>query len=146
MTFLVAFDGSPRSRAALERADRLGSGVGESVLAATVIPTDAAYAREVGWLDPGEPFDAERVATALRERVAEIAPDASFRYETTGRPPSANAIAKPIRKLAKRTGASMVFVGSGDGGRLTTTLSSISGRIGTDDAYDVVFVRSLPES
>jgi nucleotide-binding universal stress UspA family protein len=145
MTFVVAFDGSRRSRAALERAHTLGTAVGEDVLAATVIPTSRSYAREVGWIDDDAPFSVEAVGESLGEQVAEIAPEASYHYQKTTRPPSANAIAKPIRKLAKRNGASMVFVGTGSGGRLTTTLSSISGRIGTDDAYDIVFVRRHPD-
>lgn len=143
MTFVVPFDGGPRTVAALERAREFGASLGENVIAVSVIPqNNAAYARERGWLSAGEPFDMETIVTGLREQVADIAPDAGFEYERCSRSVTANRIAKPIRKFAKRTGASMVFVGSDNAGRLTTTASSVGNRIATDGNYDVVLVRS----
>ncbi len=142
MTFVVPFDGAPRTVTALERAREFGGALGEDVLVVSVVPqNNAAYARERGWLAAGEPFDMETVVTTLREQVADIAPDAAFEYETCSRSVTANRIAKPVRKIAKRNGADMVFVGSDSAGRLTTTASSVGNRIATDGSYDVVLVR-----
>jgi nucleotide-binding universal stress UspA family protein len=142
MTFVVPFDGASRTKAALQRADRIGAALGESVVAVTVVPmNDASYARTRGWLGSDESFDLETVVSTLRERVHDIAPDATFEYERARRGASGNQIAKPIRKFAKRRDASMVFIGSANAGRLVTSQSSIGGRICTDGAYDVVLVR-----
>jgi len=143
MTFVVPFDGSAAAEAALVRARDIGDAVGDAVLVIAVIPVgNAAYARERGWVGPSDPFDLDAVVATLREQVHDIAPDATFEYERCSRSVSGNAIAKPIRKFAKRNGASMVFVGSDDAGRLVTTLASVGGRIITDAAYDVVLVRT----
>jgi nucleotide-binding universal stress UspA family protein len=142
MTFVVPFDGASRTKAALQRGATIGSALGESVVAVAVIPmNDTAYARQQGWLGSDEPFDLERVVTTLRERVHDIAPDATFEYERARRGASGNQIAKPIRKFAKGRDASMVFIGSENAGRLVTSQSSIGGRICTDGDYDVVLVR-----
>jgi len=143
MTFVVPFDGAQRTVTALERAREFGEALGEDVLVVSVIPqNNAAYARDRGWLPPGEPFDMKTVVTTLRSQVADIAPEAAFEYERCSRSVTANRIAKPVRKAAKRNGADMVFVGSDDAGRLTTTASSVGNRIATDGSYDVVLVRS----
>jgi len=142
MTFVVPFDGASRTKAALQRAATIGDALDESVVAVSVIPmNDPTYARQRGWLGSDEPFDLETVVRTLRERVHEIAPDATFEYERARRGASGNQIAKPIRKFAKRRDASMVFIGSENAGRLVTSQSSIGGRIATDGNYDVVLVR-----
>lgn len=145
MTFVVPFDGSEYAEAALVRARDLGKATGESVSVITVIPrNNVEYAREKGWIGPTDAFDLEAIAETLRARVHDIAPLASFHYELCTREPSGGLIAKPVRKFARREGASMVFVGSPNAGRITTSLSSVGGRVGTDSAYDVVIVRRLP--
>lgn len=142
MTYVVPFDGASRTKAALQRAATIGSALDESIVAVTVIPmNDASYARTRGWVGSDEPFALETIVTTLRERVHEIAPDATFEYERARRGASGNQIAKPIRKFAKRRDASMVFIGSADAGRLVTSHSSIGGRICTDSNFDVVLVR-----
>jgi len=143
MTFVVPFDGSSAAGVALGRARDIGDAIGESVLVIAIIPAgNAAYARERGWVGPNDPFDLDAITARLRAQVHDIAPDATVEFERCSRSVSGNAIAKPVRKFAKRNGASMVFVGSDDAGRLVTTLASVGGRIITDAAYDVVLVRN----
>ena len=143
MTFVVPFDGQPRTVTALERAREFADALDEEVLVVSVIPRrNAAYARERGWLSAGEPFDMKTIVSALREQVRDIAPEATFEYEQCSRSVTGNRIAKPVRKVAKRVGADLVFVGSDNAGRLTTTAASVGNRIATDGSYDVVLVRS----
>jgi len=147
MTFVVPFDGSAYAEAALVRACEFAPAVDESVRAVTIIPrNNARYARERGWLGPEAPFDLDAIVDRLAEQVHETAPLAAFHYETCSREVSGNAIAKPVRKYARREGATMVFVGSNSAGRLTRRLSSVGERVGADAAYDVAIVRRLPDS
>jgi len=143
MTFVVPFDGQPRTVTALKRAREFADALDEELLVVSVIPQrNAAYARERGWLSAGEPFDMKTIVSALREQVRDIAPEAAFEYEQCSRSVTGNRIAKPVRKVAKRVGADLVFVGSDNAGRLTTTAASVGNRIATDGSYDVVLVRS----
>jgi nucleotide-binding universal stress UspA family protein len=145
MTFVVPFDGSARTKTALDRARKLARGVREPLYVVAVIPSgNAAYARKMGWLASDEPFDGRRIVATLRSQVEDTAPDATFEYETCSRDATANSISKPIRKFAKRNDASTVVVGSDGAGRTVTRASSVGGRIASDDAYDVLIVRSRP--
>lgn len=147
MTFVVPFDGSAGSDAALVRASEIGTALGEAVLAVAVVPVgNAAYARSKGWLDDGDPFDLDAVVSRLEAQVAEAAPDATFESLESARTVSGNSIAKPIRRFARERDASMVFIGSNDTGRLTTSISSVGDRISTDQSYDVVIVRQQPST
>jgi len=147
MTFVVPFDGSELAETALVRAVAFGSVLDEHVVSVSVIPSkNASYARERGWLDPGDPFEREEVVTTLHEEVAEIAPNAEFRYETVGRRATPGRIASRLREVARDEDASMVFVGSENAGRLVSTLSSVGETVATDDAYDVVIVRHTDPS
>jgi nucleotide-binding universal stress UspA family protein len=142
MTVVVPFDGASRTKAALQRATEIAPALEASVVAVTVIPVnDTTYARTRGWLNSDEPFDLESVVTTLRERVHEVAPEATFEYERARRGATGNRIAKPIRKFAKRRDASIVVIGSENAGRLVTSQRSIGGRICTDGDYDVMLVR-----
>jgi len=143
MTFVVPFDGSTHAKSALARAGEIGSALDEELRVVTVIPrNNATYARERDWLNAGESFDLETIAAAVRAQVREVAPEAAVDYEDCSRNAKGNRIAKPIRKYAKRHGASMVFIGSDNAGRLVTSLSSVGDRISTDGSYDVVIVRT----
>lgn len=143
VTFLVPFDGSELSEAALVRAARFGAVLDERVLAVSVIPKgNADYASERGWLDPGEPFDMEAVVAGLHERVVDLAPSADFRHEVVDRYAPAGTVSRRLRRVARDEGASMVFIGSANAGRLVTSLGSVGGTLASDDAYDVVIVRN----
>jgi len=143
MTFVVPFDGSPHAKSALRRASEFGASLGESVVAITIIPNgNASYARQRGWLASDQSFDIDTIVSTVRTQVHDVAPDATVEFERCSRHATGNRIAKPIRKFAKRNGASMVFIGSENAGRIVTTLSSVGGRIATDNDYDLVIVRS----
>lgn len=142
MTLLVPFDGTALSEAALVRAAEFGAAFDEPVLAVTVVPADNDdYARERGWLDPGEPFRLESVLAHLRGRVAALAPDAEFRHEVVDRFAARGTIAGRIREVASEVDAGLVFVGSADAGRLVTSISSVGSSVAADGGYDVVIVR-----
>ncbi|QLG26816.1 universal stress protein [Halorarum halophilum] len=143
MTFLVPFDGSELAEAALVRATRFGAVLEERVPAVSVVPRgNADYARERGWIGPDEPFDVTAVVSGLHERVTELCPSADFRHEVVDRYAPAGTISRRIRRVAVDEGASMVFVGSENAGRLVTSLGSVGGTLASAGDYDVVIVRN----
>ena len=143
MTFVVAFDGGKLSVAALERASRFAAAFEEPLEVVTVVPKgNRVWARDRALLESGDAFDLETVVERLRDRVADVAPDAGFRPLTVGRGASAGTIAARIKTVASDEGASMVFVGSDNAGTLVTKLSSVAGTVAASRGYDVVIVRS----
>lgn len=142
MTLLVPFDGSEFAAAALARATQFGDALEEPVVAVTVVPQDkVAYARKRGWLGPDDPFDGDVIAETLGGRVAELAPAADFRIEEIGRYAPSGAIVNRLRKVARQVDASMVFIGSGNAGRLVSSVASVGSGLAGSEAYDVVVVR-----
>jgi nucleotide-binding universal stress UspA family protein len=145
MTLLVPYDGSDLATAALETASEYGSVLAEPVIALTVIPDDAGYARDRGWITRGEPFDTEAVATGLEERIGATAPDASVRIEpVTVEEPTATPttrVVREIRRVAVDVDASVVFLGSENAGSVTAPLSSVGGPVASDHEYDLYLVR-----
>lgn len=63
-----------------------------------------------------EPFDAEGIVTGLRAAVAEIDPDAEFRYEVVDRYAPSGGIARVLRRVARDTDTDIAFVGSENAG------------------------------
>lgn len=145
MTHLVPFDGSELASAALEKASAYGELTDDDVVAVTVIPDDDEYARERGWIGAGEPFDVDAIAAGMGERVADIAPGATFRTEIVDSDePTATAttnVVRTIRRVANDVDASVVFVGTENAGSVTTPLSSVGGPLAKDQHYDVYVVR-----
>jgi nucleotide-binding universal stress UspA family protein len=142
VTFVVPYDGSELADAALLRASDLGAVLDERVLVVSVIPQgNAGYAKERNWLDPEEPFSTGAVVSALRERVAELSPDAEFRHALVDRHANRGSIANEIRRSARQEGASMVFIGSENAGRLFNSITSVGSSVAADRSYDVVLVR-----
>lgn len=148
MTFVVPFDGSDLSKAALLRAmqfDRafregVSRGLEEDVVAIAVIPqSNADYARTRGWLGPGEPFDLDQIVQHLREMVNEIAPEATFEYTTTDRYAPMGTIGTQVRKLARKHDASIVFVGSDNAGRIVSSIT-VGQRVAADRSYETLIV------
>lgn len=143
MTFVVPFDDSALAVSALRRAATMGEVLNEEVVAVSVVrKNDAAYARGKGWLASDEPFDVETVVERLRETVADVAPDAEFRHSVVRRYATASEIAQALRAAARDVGATVVFVGSDNAGRIVSSLSSVGTNVATDTAYDVYLVRS----
>jgi nucleotide-binding universal stress UspA family protein len=142
VTFLVPFDGSPLSEAALTRADRFAAALDEPVVVLTVVPANGArYARARGWIDADEAFDLDTVTERLRARVAEACPEATFRVETVDRYATSGTVSTRIRRVARELDASTVVVGSENAGRVVAAVSSVAGNVAKDPGYDVVVVR-----
>ena len=145
MVLLVPFDGSALSKAALTRAMEFANYRDEDVTALSVIPDDAAYARERGWLDADEVFDIEAIADRMREQVESVAPAASFRYkvpeDVSSMASATTDITRSIREVAHEEGASIVFIGSENAGRVSTPVCSVGSPVSEDPQYDVHIVR-----
>jgi nucleotide-binding universal stress UspA family protein len=140
MVYLVPFDGSPLSEAALVKATNLGTSVGERVLAFSVVRA-------------GEPGDAvaldsqteslDETVGQLHETVESLAPNADFEHESIDRYAPTGAITSRIRRFAHDRKATMVFVGSENAGHIATSLTSVGRGLAADDQYDVVIVRQF---
>ena len=141
MTFLVPFDGSELSTAALDRAGEYGAKLEADVTVVSVIPNGPEYAREKGWIQPDEPFAYEAVVEELRSRVASLAPDATFRPVRVDRYARTGSIVLRIRRVAGEIDAAVVFIGSENAGRIVTSVSSVGGGVTTELSYDVHIVR-----
>lgn len=140
MSLVVPFDGSELSKAALVRAAQFDTVLDEGVVAVSIIPrNNAPYAREIGWLGQGEPFDLERITTHLRESVSEIAPAAEFKYVLADRWARAGGIAKKIKRFAREKGASIVFIGSQNAGRIVQSIT-VGSSVATERAYDTMII------
>jgi len=137
MVFLVPYDGSALSKAALERAAAFARD--EEIVALTVVPSGKYYAEMKGWTD--ETVTVDDVQPRLEREVEEIAPDATFEIvRTESRPPSAK-IAKIIRRKAREHDASVVFLGSTRAGKRMSPVSSIGPGVVSDENYDVYLAR-----
>ena len=146
MTYLVPFDGSPLAEAALERAAEFASVMDEDVLALSVVPVDEpSFAVERGWVDDESAFDPEEVAERLRSQVERLAPDATFRCEHPADVSSVASVTtdvvRTIRTVAGDVGASIIFIGSENAGRVSTPVSSVGAPVSEDPRYDVHIVR-----
>jgi len=138
MVFLVPYDGSELSKAALERATEFASD--EEIIALTVIPSGQHYAEMKGWTDATVAVD--DVQSRLEAEVSDVAPEATFEVvRTESRPPSAK-IAKIIRRKAIGHDASVVFLGSTNAGRRMSPVSSIGPGVVSDESYDVYLART----
>lgn len=146
MSFLVPFDGSVLSEAALERAVEFADSLDRSLCTVTVVPMgDAWYAIDRGWLEPHEPFDADAVRAAIREQVHNVSPDTTVRLESVDRYATAGTISNRIRRVARDVDASIVFIGSENAGEIVSTVSSVGSSVAADEAYDVFIVRHPDE-
>lgn len=146
MTFLVPYDASDLADAALERAATLGGVTDTPVVAMTVIPRgDTTFAQERDLIDDA-PADLETVVAALRDRVAAVAPDASFEYEAVGRYAPPGEIATRLKSRAREDDVAVVVVGSENAGRYVASLSSVGRSVAASTAYDVFIVRRTTAS
>lgn len=147
MTLLVPFDGSDLSVVALERAVEFGNALDHEVVVLAVVPTEAEYAREQGWVDEADEWEPELFALELRDDAADIAPDAAFRTEQSSDPadePYASArlnVVRTIRQVAGDIDADIVFLGSENAASVSQPLSSVGAPVSTDPRYDVHIVR-----
>lgn len=144
MTFVVPFDATPLSRAALDRARAVGGAFDVPVVAVTAVPANNAdYARDRGWLSAGEPFDLGTVLGELEASVARTAPDAEFEHVLVGRRAPTGTIASRLRRVFRDRDATAVFIGSDDAGSIVRSVSSVSSGLTSGRGYDVVIVRNV---
>ena len=147
MVILVPFDGGALAEAALDRAVELANPLGESVVALAVVPrNNGRYARERGWIDADEEFDARSVLADLRGRTNAIAAEAEFRHLVVDRYATAGEIATHIREVARDIDASVVAVGSENAGRIATGVASVGSTVAAGTTYDVLIVRNADSS
>ena len=161
MTYMVPFDGSALSEAALTKArvhaialeesrsditQELHNGGPLEVVAVSVVPDSPHYAGEKGWLEEGEEFSTRRVVERLHEQVTGIDPSAAFQFERIDGAARAGGISQCLRRKADELGASVVFIGSENAGRIVTPVTSVSAAVAADQDYDVFIVRRpLPQ-
>ena len=149
MVYLVPFDDSPLSRTALRRAGEFGRVMDEDVIALVVVPSSTEYAREKGWIDPGEHYDDDRIERGLRATAREIAPDADVRIETTEetdyRASVTTDVVRRIRQVAAELDATVLFVGTANAGAVVTPVASVGSPVSDDPQYDVHLVRHTDE-
>ncbi|MCG1002813.1 MULTISPECIES: universal stress protein [Halobacterium] len=141
MTYVVAFDNSPLSQAALDRAVAFARATGEAVVAVTAIPRDSTEARERGWLGGDETFSVEQVAQNLTENVTDFDPDVGFDYRVVDKYAPRGRVSRAVRDLAVEHDATVVFIGSDNAGRMVGGITSVGQNVSADDRYDVHIVR-----
>lgn len=141
MTYLVAFDGTPLSKAALRRAVAFTESHEERLVVVSVLPTDQPLAEEYGLVE-GTEYDPEAAAERLRAAALEIAPDADVRLEHVDRYAGKGRIASEIQRVARDVEASIVFVGSDDAGRVVEPVTSVGSSVAGTLEYDVFIARS----
>jgi nucleotide-binding universal stress UspA family protein len=149
MVYLVPFDDSPLSRTALRRAGEFGQAMDEEVVALVVVPPSTEYAREKGWIEGDEPFDADRIARGLGATAEELAPETSVRVETTDetdyRASLTTDVARRIRQVAAELDATVLFIGTANAGSVVTPVASVGSPVSDDPRYDVHLVRHADE-
>lgn len=146
MTLLVPFDGSDLAATALIRATEFGESRDETVVALTVIPDDNSFAVERGWINPGEPYDIAQLCDTFEARVADLAPEATFRCETPDGSDALTAtaiddITRTVRRVAGELDVSIIFIGTENAGRISTPVTSVGSPLSKDPQYDVHIVR-----
>jgi len=146
MTVLAPFDGSRLSKTALRRAATYGDSWDEEVVALTVIPKEASFAVERGWIADDSTFDPAALCEEFGRRVAEIAPEATFRCEVPedSDVPTATAIddvTRTVRHVAGELDVSVIFIGTENAGRISGPVTSVGSPLSKDPQYDVHIVR-----
>ena len=140
MVFLVPFDGSPASEAALARAVEHGQALGEEIVAVSFIPTGAQYAERRKWIQPDEEFAAETASAELRRKIEETTDDAERNFSDSAAYTPDDGLTGRVRQVARDVDASVLFVGSDDDSdeRRTTPFGEVVGNA----EYDIHIVRT----
>ncbi|MFC7134283.1 MULTISPECIES: universal stress protein [Salinibaculum] len=141
MVFLVPFDGSPDSEAALARAVEHGQALGEDVVAVSIIPTGTAYAERRKWIQPDEDFAAETASAELRRKIAETTDDAERNFSESGAYSPDDGLTERVRQVARDVDASVLFVGA-SGDASDDRLKTPFGEVVSDAEYDIHVVRT----
>lgn len=143
MVFLVPYDGSSVSEAALDRAVEHGKALDEDVVAVSLIPTGAEYAERRKWIEPDEEFAVESARTELKRKISEATDTAERNYTDSGASAPHDGVAERIRRVANDVDASVLFVGSSANGNSDSDgLQTPFGSVAQEGSYDVHIVRS----
>lgn len=140
MVFLVPYDGSSVSEAALDRAVEHGKALEEDVVAVTFVPTGAKYAERRKWIQPDEEFAIESARSELRRKIEEMTDEAERNYVDSGATVE-NGVGDHIRRVAHEVDAETVYVGAVDEDDETEYRTPF-GEITTNESYDLHLVRS----
>jgi hypothetical protein len=156
MLFVVPFDGGELSEAALTKAKlyaialeeaprtittELFVGEAPEIVAVSVIPEGREYAQEKGWITQDEEFRARSVAEQLHHQVVDIAPSANFQSVRVDRFAPSGTIGNRLRAKAVDLGATDVFIGSENAGKIVNPITSAGRSVAADERYDVHIVR-----
>ena len=142
MTVMVPYDASAPARAALWRGRQLTTALDEPLLAVTVLPDDADYARAKCWIEPEARFHPDVVATTLRQQVTNIAPTASYRCIRVDDVPDADGVARAIRAHALEVDATVLVVGCDKESSIATPLTAVDPDADRESWYDILIVRT----
>ncbi len=146
MSLVVPFDSSDLARTALVRAVQFDQVLGQGVVVVTAIPNNNdSYARERGWIEEDESFDAETVVSRIQKEVSEIAPEARFEYIVVSRYAQPGEIASKLRKEVRNNDASIVFIGSENAGRVVRSMS-VGNTISSGKSYDTMLISHVAPS
>jgi nucleotide-binding universal stress UspA family protein len=142
MVFLVPFDGSPVSEAALARAIEHGRALEQEVVAVSFVPTGTEYAERRKWVHPDEEFAAETASAALRRKIEEATDEAERTFTESGAQ-SPGGLTDHVRRVARDVDASVLFVGTDDTEDTENPgLPTPFGEVGNGGDYDVYLVRA----
>ncbi|WP_159899896.1 universal stress protein [Salinirussus salinus] len=146
MVFLVPYDGSASSEAALARAVEHGAALGEEVVAVSFVPTGDTYAQRRRWIEPDEDFAVETASADLRRKIEEATDDAERQFTEPGAESPGDGVSSQVRQTAVDVDASVVFVGTGrpedgDGAGAEDRMTTPFGSVDTDAPYDLHLVR-----
>lgn len=141
MVFLVPFDGSSVSEAALTQAVEHGKALDEEIVAVSFVPTGNAYAERRKWIEPDEDFAAETASAQLRRKIEEATDNSERTFEEATAHSPEDGITDRIQQVAQDVDASVLFVGTSgnhSGDRLKTPFGTVT----ADADCDVYIVRS----
>jgi nucleotide-binding universal stress UspA family protein len=140
MVLLVPYDGSPVSKAALERAVEHGEALDSDVVAVSFVPTGSEYALRRTWIEPSDDFATDVAREELERKIEETVDDAQRNFEDAGASAPADGAANHIRQVAEDVGASTLYVGTSE--EAENEPMTPFGPVAPDGAYDVHLVRS----
>jgi len=141
MVFLVPFDGSAVSEAALARAIEHGRALDEQVVAVSLVPTGTEYAERRKWIEPDEEFATETASADLRRKIEETTDDAERSFAESLAQSPEDGLTERVRRVARDVGASVLFVGT-SGEESADRLRTPFGTVRNEASYDIHIVRT----
>jgi len=151
MAFLVPFDGSAASEAALERAIEHGEALDRDVVAVSFVPTGETYAERRKWIQPSETFAVETASAELRRKIEETTDRAERNFTDSGAESRGSGVSQHVRQVARDVEADIVFVGvsddyAGDDYASDDRQLTAFGGVSRDAPYDLHLVRTSRSS